>query len=184
MNIGTTDTPIGRLGLVEKDGMITQLLWNAQSRGEDSAVLREGARQLQAYFNHELTEFDLPLWVEGSNFQRAVCDVMAERVGKAMIIYRDMTGETDTARLVVAGGVAANTELRARLVEVAENSDFTLIAPPLKFCGDNAAMIAYAGLELFEAGQRDGMDLAARPRWPLDSASAPMLGSGKKGAKA
>jgi len=45
-------------------------------------------------------------------------------------------------------------------------------------------MIAYAGAELFAAGQRDGLDLVARPRWPLDQTSPALLGSGKKGAKA
>mgnify|MGYP000361294913 CR=1 FL=1 len=47
-----------------------------------------------------------------------------------------------------------------------------------------AAMIAWAGIERFRAGGRDGMELQARPRWPLDAAAAPMIGSGKKGAKA
>ena len=45
-------------------------------------------------------------------------------------------------------------------------------------------MIAWAGIEAFRAGRRDGMDLIARPRWPLDRAAAPMLGAGKRGAKA
>ena len=58
------------------------------------------------------------------------------------------------------------------------------LAPPLRLCTDNAAMIAWAGLERFAAGHRDGMDLSARPRWPLDSSAPAMLGSGKKGAKA
>ncbi|MEF9601879.1 tRNA (adenosine(37)-N6)-threonylcarbamoyltransferase complex transferase subunit TsaD, partial [Paracoccus sp. PXZ] len=51
-------------------------------------------------------------------------------------------------------------------------------------CTDNAAMIAWAGIEAYQAGRRDGMDLAARPRWPLDQKAAPMLGAGKRGAKA
>ncbi|MEM7295484.1 MAG: tRNA (adenosine(37)-N6)-threonylcarbamoyltransferase complex transferase subunit TsaD, partial [Pseudomonadota bacterium] len=51
-------------------------------------------------------------------------------------------------------------------------------------CTDNGAMIAHAGAELFAAGHSDGMDLSARPRWPLDRASTPLLGSGKKGPKA
>ena len=58
------------------------------------------------------------------------------------------------------------------------------IAPPLSLCTDNAAMIAWAGIEAFEAGQRSDMTLAARPRWPLDDQQAALLGSGKKGAKA
>ncbi|MDX5359312.1 MAG: tRNA (adenosine(37)-N6)-threonylcarbamoyltransferase complex transferase subunit TsaD, partial [Rhodobacterales bacterium] len=58
------------------------------------------------------------------------------------------------------------------------------LAPPLKLCTDNAAMIAWAGIERFRLGHRDGLDLSARPRWPLDQSAAPMLGAGKKGAKA
>ncbi|MFT7595315.1 MAG: N6-L-threonylcarbamoyladenine synthase, partial [Paracoccaceae bacterium] len=58
------------------------------------------------------------------------------------------------------------------------------VAPPLALCTDNAAMIAYTGLELFREGVRDGLDLTARPRWPLDTTSPALLGSGKKGAKA
>ena len=121
-----------------------------------------------------------------ASFQRAMTDTMLDRVGRAMTLYRRKTGETDQARLVVAGGVAANTELRAGLKSLAESRAFDFIAPPLKFCGDNAAMIALAGAERLAAGKVDGYDAPARPRWPLDSkaaASAPKSGHGKKGPK-
>lgn len=108
MNIGTTDTPVGRLGLVEKDGMITQLLWNAEAAGEETAVLREGSRQLQAYFNHELTEFDLPLWVEGSNFQRAVCDYMFSIPYGETVTYGDIAKATETPAQAVGNACGAN----------------------------------------------------------------------------
>jgi N6-L-threonylcarbamoyladenine synthase len=67
---------------------------------------------------------------------------------------------------------------------VAQDAGARFLAPPLALCTDNGAMIAWAGAERFALGHRDGMDLAARPRWPLDQDAAPMLGSGKKGAKA
>jgi len=60
----------------------------------------------------------------------------------------------------------------------------TFLAPPLGLCTDNAAMIAFAGGELFRIGQIDGQRLSARPRWPLDNSQPALLGSGKKGAKA
>jgi N6-L-threonylcarbamoyladenine synthase len=113
-------------------------------------------------------------------------ETMLDRVSQAMTLYRRKTSETDQARLVVAGGVAANTELRAGLKQLAENRTFDFIAPPLKFCGDNAAMIALAGAERLAAGLIDGYDAPARPRWPLDSAAAakaPKSGFGKKGPK-
>ncbi len=117
-----------------------------------------------------------------AGFQTAVVDVLAEKTRRAAMIY--LAENPKQPALAVAGGVAANTEIRAKLESISSELGIKFTAPPLALCTDNAAMIAYAGLELFEAGQRDGMDLSARPRWPLDRASAPMLGSGKKGAKA
>lgn len=117
-----------------------------------------------------------------AGFQAAVVDVLAEKTKRALTQYLHQN-PTNPA-LAVAGGVAANTAIRAKLESVSTELGVQFTAPPLALCTDNAAMIAYAGLELFEAGQSDGLDLAARPRWPLDRASAPMLGSGKKGAKA
>jgi N6-L-threonylcarbamoyladenine synthase len=93
---------------------------------------------------------------------------------------------TGPHRFVVAGGVAANQMLRTRLIETANAHGFAPIFPPLKFCGDNAAMIAQAGLERFKAGRVDPLTAPARPRWPLDreaARTAPASGSGRKGPK-
>ena len=117
-----------------------------------------------------------------AGFQAAVVDVLVEKTRRALTLY--LAENPTRPALAVAGGVAANTAIRAGLESVSRELEVEFTAPPLALCTDNAAMIAYAGLELFEAGQRDGMELSARPRWPLDRASAPMLGSGKKGAKA
>ena len=113
-----------------------------------------------------------------AGFQAAVADVLAEKSARALAGQDDLTG------FAVAGGVAANQALRARLEAVAAKAGLPFVAPPLALCTDNAAMIAFAGLLLFEAGQRDDMTLSARPRWPLDVLAAPLIGSGKKGAKA
>lgn len=110
-----------------------------------------------------------------AGFQRAVRDVLVEKTRRALAMCPDVTA------LAVAGGVAANGSLRAGLEGV---SDLPFVAPPLALCTDNAAMIAWAGLELHLAGHRSDMSLAARPRWPLDRTSPAMLGSGKRGAKA
>ena len=90
-------------------------------------------------------------------------------------------------RFVVAGGVAANRAVRATLQAAAEAHGFSFAAPPLQYCTDNAAMIALAGAERLAAGLADGLDAAARPRWPLDEAAAlasPTHIPGRKGAKA
>jgi N6-L-threonylcarbamoyladenine synthase len=117
-----------------------------------------------------------------AGFQAAVVDVLAEKTRRALALYLD---EAPQAPLIaVAGGVAANAAIRSVLETVAGESQAGFLAPPLRLCTDNAAMIAYAGAELFALGRRDGMDLVARPRWALDQDSPAMLGSGKKGAKA
>ncbi|MEL7231281.1 MAG: tRNA (adenosine(37)-N6)-threonylcarbamoyltransferase complex transferase subunit TsaD [Pseudomonadota bacterium] len=122
-----------------------------------------------------------------ASYQRAVSDCLAEKTRRALDMFKQHV--QDPIRLVVAGGVAANQTLRTALDEVAKNAGATLIAPPLKYCTDNAAMIALAGAERLRAGLviPDATTFAARPRWPLDEASAlenPVFGGGKRGAKA
>ena len=112
-----------------------------------------------------------------AGFQAAVADVLAEKTRRALAL-------SPAPVLAVAGGVASNRRLRAALHDVSVQARAAFVAPPLPLCTDNAAMIAWAGIEIFGAGQRDGMDLAAHPRWPLDRQAAPMLGAGKRGAKA
>lgn len=112
-----------------------------------------------------------------ASFQQAVAEVLAEKTRRALT-------QAGVPVVAVAGGVAANRTIRAALERVAGEEGVRFLAPPLALCTDNAAMIAWAGVERFRLGHRDGMDLAARPRWPLDQSAAPMLGAGKRGAKA
>lgn len=115
-----------------------------------------------------------------AGFQTAVVDVLSEKSRRALEAYT-----TDGERsFCVAGGVAANQAIRSALETVSSRFNAKFVAPPLALCTDNAAMIAFAAAE--QAGTRppDDMTLSARPRWPLDRVQAPMLGSGKKGAKA
>lgn len=102
-----------------------------------------------------------------ASFQAAVGDILAERCAKALAVFADDYGQPGP--LVVAGGVAANRSLRARLEGVAAAAGTRLVAPPLELCTDNAAMIAWAGLERLALGLTDPLDFAARPRWPLES---------------
>ena len=113
-----------------------------------------------------------------AGFQAAVADVLVVKSARAL------AGEPGLSGFAVAGGVAANRVLRARLQAVARQAGLPFVAPPLALCTDNAAMIAFAGLLAFQAGRIDDLTLSARPRWPLDDRAAPLIGSGKKGAKA
>ena len=117
-----------------------------------------------------------------AGFQAAVADVLAEKTRRALAVYLDLAPQNPV--LAVAGGVAANQSIRDTLQSVCTAHGVRFTAPPLALCTDNAAMIAYAGAERFLAGHRDGLDLAARPRWPLDEANAGLIGGGRKGPKA
>ncbi|PRY93182.1 O-sialoglycoprotein endopeptidase [Hasllibacter halocynthiae] len=113
-----------------------------------------------------------------ASFQAAVTEVLAEKSRRALRAAGPVTA------FAVAGGVAANGAIRAALEGVAAEAGTPFAAPPPPLCTDNGAMIAWAGIEALRQGRRDDLTLAARPRWPLDEAAAPMLGSGKRGAKA
>jgi N6-L-threonylcarbamoyladenine synthase len=117
-----------------------------------------------------------------ASFQAAVTDVVANRAAHAMRLFAERYQASGV--LVVAGGVAANEAIRAALRAAATAHGFRLVAPPLRLCADNAAMIAWAGAERLALGLTDPLTAAARPRWPLDAAAPAMLGSGMKGAKA
>ncbi|QFT48536.1 tRNA N6-adenosine threonylcarbamoyltransferase [Roseivivax sp. THAF40] len=117
-----------------------------------------------------------------AGFQSAIRDVLTEKTRRALAIYLER--KPCEPAFAIAGGVAANTAIRAELETLCRDAGVAFMAPPLALCTDNAAMIAYAGSELFAAGHRSDMALKARPRWPLDPGAAPLVGSGKKGAKA
>ena len=109
-----------------------------------------------------------------ASFQQAAIDCVLDRTRRAIAAAGPVTA------LVVAGGVAANRALRGALVALAEANGLRFVAPPLVLCTDNGAMIAWAGVERLALGLTDGLDVAARPRWPLDPAAVPARGAGVK----
>ena len=117
-----------------------------------------------------------------AGFQSAVTAVLTEKSRRALALY---LGLNPTHRsLAVAGGVAANGPIRSALQSLCAETKTQFIAPPLALCTDNAAMIAYVGIDRLRRGAIDDLTLSARPRWPLDAQAPSQLGSGKKGAKA
>ena len=118
-----------------------------------------------------------------ASFQAAVAETLAEKTRRALAAFRDLHPEAPP-ELAVAGGVAANGAIRAALAAVAAEAGAGFRAPPLWLCADNGAMIAWAAAERLALRGPDDLTLSARPRWPLDAAAAPLIGSGRKGAKA
>ena len=122
-----------------------------------------------------------------ASFQRAIVETLADRVARSLERFRVEHPNAEAPTLVVAGGVAANGPIRAALLDLCERHGFAFLAPPAALCTDNAAMIAWAGIERLRAGlaaDGDPMAMAPRSRWPLDANAAPLVGAGKRGAKA
>ncbi|MBP0447171.1 tRNA (adenosine(37)-N6)-threonylcarbamoyltransferase complex transferase subunit TsaD [Roseomonas sp. SSH11] len=100
-------------------------------------------------------------------FQASVAAVVADRARHALRMAPGVTA------LVVSGGVAANSAIRAALARVAETAGLPLVAPPIRLCTDNAVMVAWAGIERLRAGMTNPWNHAPRPRWPLDELTPP-----------
>ncbi len=130
--------------------------------GLKSAVLR-------AHESGEHTPADI-----AASFQQAAIDCLIDRLRHAI------ERTEPVPNLVVAGGVAANQAIRSALEELAKTCGMGFTAPPLALCTDNAAMIAWAGCERLPLGRFDPLDIAARPRWPLDPGAEPVRGAGVK----
>jgi N6-L-threonylcarbamoyladenine synthase len=130
--------------------------------GLKSAVLR--AKESGRYRTEDIA----------ASFQQAVVDCLVDRTARAIEAADGATA------LVVAGGVAANQPIRTALEALAARHGLPFVAPPLWLCTDNAAMIAWAGVERFALGRTDPLDIPARPRWPLDPAAEAVRGAGVK----
>ena len=119
-----------------------------------------------------LKTFALTTWREAGDDDQTRADIaraFEDAVVDTLVIKcRRTLEQTGSERLVVAGGVGANSSLRNGLREMAQGAGAELYYPRLEFCTDNGAMIAYAGACRLLAGQRDGLEVNVRPRWSLE----------------
>ncbi len=146
-------------------------LKTAVRRARDRLVLAQGG----------LTRVDRADLCAG--FQEAVAQTLAAKARRALD-WAALRNPAAAPVLTVAGGVAANGAVRAALEAAAQDAKARFLAAPLALCTDNGAMIAWAAAERLALRGPDDLGLSARPRWPLDAEAVPMLGSGRRGAKA
>jgi N6-L-threonylcarbamoyladenine synthase len=107
-----------------------------------------------------------------ASFQAAVIDILLERSTSAMAMFRRDFPGAEAPAFVVGGGVAANGAIRTALSTLARRQGFGFAVPPIPLCTDNAAMIAWAGIERAACQLFDPLDAPARARWPLYTSEA------------
>jgi N6-L-threonylcarbamoyladenine synthase len=100
-------------------------------------------------------------------FQAAVIEIVTDRLRVGLRVFRERFGRPTA--LVIAGGVAANQEMRSGIARMAASLGTPLVAPPASLCTDNGAIIAWAGAERLARGLTDTLDASPRPRWPLQA---------------
>ena len=103
------------------------------------------------------------------SFQETAAQIVADRCTNAIALFKER--HKGGRALVVSGGVAANKRIRKGLQDLSESHGLEFVAPPLELCSDNGAMIAWTGIERLKKNMIDPLDVAARPRWPLDSSA-------------
>jgi N6-L-threonylcarbamoyladenine synthase len=112
-----------------------------------------------------------------ASFQRTIEQILYKKTKIAFSEFQSQN-KTEEKILVIAGGVAANKNIRSMLTNLCKEENYQSIFPPLELCGDNAAMIAMVGLEKFKLKQFDNLDYPAKPRWQLDEKAAFLKGAG------
>ena len=144
---------------------------NLSFAGLKTAVLREAKN-----INEDLQlKYNL-----AASFQNTVNKVLLKKTKEAMMQFRNKTSLKEKIPFVVAGGVAANQSIRENLIIVCKEMNFTPLFPNLKFCGDNAAMIAWVGIKRYKKNLINDLDFSAKSRWPLDPTAKYLKGPGLK----
>ena len=143
---------------------------NLSFAGLKTAILRESKK----INNNEKLKYDL-----AASFQNTINKILYKKTKTAVDMFKNKTKSKDV-KLVVAGGVAANKTIRENLTNLSNEMRFKIFYPNIKFCGDNAAMIAWAGIKRFKKNLFNDINITAKSRWPLDEKAPYMKGPGLK----
>jgi len=143
---------------------------NLSFAGLKTAVLRESKK----------INGDLKLkYTLAASFQKTINKILYKKTKIAVEMFKEKT-KKESFQFIVAGGVAANKTIRENLSQLSSEMNFKIIYPDLKFCGDNASMIAWAGIQRFKKNLIDDLNVPAKSRWPLDKNAPYMKGPGLK----
>jgi len=136
------------------------------------AGLKTAVLKISKNIKTDQEKFDL-----AASFQRTIEQILYKKTKIAFSEFQNQN-KTKEKILVIAGGVAANKNIRSMLTNLCKEENYQSIFPPMELCGDNAAMIAMVGLEKFKLKQFDNLDYPAKPRWQLDEKAAFLKGAG------
>ncbi|PDH19444.1 MAG: tRNA (adenosine(37)-N6)-threonylcarbamoyltransferase complex transferase subunit TsaD [Pelagibacterales bacterium MED-G42] len=142
---------------------------NLSFAGLKTAILR-----ISKNIKSDQEKFDL-----AASFQKTVLEILYK---KTKIAFGEFEKQNNLKQkiFVVAGGVAANKDIRTMLNNLCNEENYQSVFPPVELCGDNAAMIAMVGLEKFKLKQFNNLDHPAKPRWALDEDAVFLKGAGVK----
>ena len=138
------------------------------------AGLKTAVLKISKTIRSEQDKYDL-----AASFQKTIENILNKKTKVAFQEFKKINSKKKNI-FVIAGGVAANKKIRKNLTELALKEKFEPIFPPQDLCGDNAAMIGFAGLERFKVNKFNQLNFPAKPRWPLDKKAAFLKGSGVK----
>ena len=138
------------------------------------AGLKTAVLKISKNIKSEPEKYDL-----AASFQKTIEQILFK---KTKIAFNEFEKQSNPKKkiLVVAGGVAANKNIRSFLKNLCINEDYQSIFPPIELCGDNAAMIALVGLEKYKLKKFDDLNYPAKPRWALDENAVFLKGAGVK----
>ena len=138
------------------------------------AGLKTAVLKITKEIKNDQEKFDL-----AASFQKTIIEILFKKTKIAFTEFEKQIKPKEK-KFVVAGGVAANKEIRNMLINLCKKEKYNPIFPPIELCGDNAAMIAMVGLEKFKLKKFDNLDYPGKPRWPLDEKAAFLKGAGVK----
>ena len=138
------------------------------------AGLKTAILKISKEINTDQEKFDL-----AASFQKTVIEILYKKTKIAFAEFEKQNNPKEK-KFVVAGGVAANKEIRKMLINLCKKEKYESIFPTIELCSDNAAMIAMVGLEKFKLKQFNNLDYPAKPRWPLDENAIFLKGAGIK----
>ena len=138
------------------------------------AGLKTAVLKISKQIKTEQEKYDL-----AASFQKTVEEILYKKTKIAFQEFKKIN-TTNKNKFVVAGGVAANKNIRQLLTTLCKEEGFEAIFPPINLCGDNGAMIAMVGLEKFKIKQFNNLNYPAKPRWALDEEAKFLKGAGVK----